>query len=126
MAKYGVGVGEDFPVEEPKNPPPPEDDDERRKHWRHRRRHYLLHVLTRVALIALIISAIAWLFRPQYFSPGPYAPYAFYPYPHHFFFPFFPVLLITLLIVFAVRRGGCYGGRRHWHDGPRDDHREGA
>jgi hypothetical protein len=126
MAKYGIGVGEEFPVDEPNNPPPPEDDDERRKMRRRWRRHHFLHLLTRIALIALVITGIAWLFRPHYFSPGPYAPYAFYPYPHHFFFPFFPVLLIGLLIAFAWRRGGCYGMRHHWHDHPHDDRREGA
>ena len=125
MAKYGIGVGEEFPVDEPKNPPPPEDDDERSKMRRRWRRHHFLHVLTRIALIALIITGIAWLFRPHYFSPGPYAPYAFYPYPHHFFFPFFPVLLIVLLL-FAWRRGGCHGMRHHGHDHPHDDRREGA
>ena len=59
MAKYGIGVGEEFPVDEPKNPPPPEDDDERRKMRRRWRRFYFLHVLTRIALIALVISGIA-------------------------------------------------------------------
>src|SRR5882672_2834158 len=127
MAKFGIGVGEEFPVDEPNNPPPPENDDERRKMRRHWRRHHLLHLLTRIALLALIVSAIAWLFRPHYFyAGGPYAPYAFYPYPHHFFFPVFPVLLIAFLLAFAWRRGACYGMHHHWHDHPRDDRREGA
>ena len=126
MTKFGIGVGEDFPVDEPNNPPPPEDDDERRKMRRHWRRHHSLHVLTRIALIALVITGIAWLFRPHYFSAGPYAPYAFYPYPHHFYFPFFPVLLIAVLLAFAWRRGHCHGMRHHWHEHPRDDRREGA
>src|ERR1700704_1066724 len=126
MTKFGIGVGEDFPVDEPNNPPPPEDDDERRKMRRHWRRHHSLHVLTRIALIALVITGIPCLFRPAYFPAGPYAPYAFYPYPHHFYFPFSPILLIAVLLAFAWRRGGCYGMRWHWHEHPRDDHREGA
>lgn len=120
MAKFGIGVGEEFPVDDAKTPPtpPPDPGDDRRERRHHWRRHRFLHVLTRVALFALIVSAIAWLFRPHYFY-GPYAPYAFHPYPHHVFFPFFPVLLIGLLVAFAWRRGGCYGMRRHWHDRPR-------
>jgi hypothetical protein len=123
MAKFGIGVGEEFPVDEPANPPPADDDEERRRR-RHWRLHHWLHLLTRVALIALIISAIVWMFRPRGFYPGPYAPYAFHPYPHHFFFPFFPILLVVLLIAFARRRHGCYGMRRHWHHENRGDHRE--
>src|SRR5882762_5515378 len=116
MAKFGIGVGEEFPVDEaaPPNPPPP-DDDERHRRRRHGRWHSVLHLLTRVAVLALIVSAIVWMFRPHGFYAGPYAPYAFHPYPHHFFFPFFPVLLIVALIVFARRRHGCYGMRHHWH-----------
>jgi len=120
MSKIGIGIGEDFPVEDAKTPPiPPPDgpqsDDARRRHWRWR---FFLHVLTRIAFIALIIAAIVWMFSPHYFSPGPYAhlpPYGYYPYPHHFFFPFFPILLIAFF-VFAWRRRGCYGHHRHWHD----------
>src|SRR5437660_1103341 len=103
MSKFGVGVGEEFPVEDAKPPQSggPEQP-ERRRHWRG---HHLLHVLTRLALIALMISAIAWLFRPHYaFYPDPYFPYAAYGYPHHFFFPFFPVLLVAILLAFAWRR----------------------
>jgi len=131
MAKFGVGVGEDFPVNEPDpgtpTPPHPKDVERRR---RHRRWHHVFHVLLRVALILLVISAIAWLFRPAYFYPlpYPYAPYAPYLYPHHFFFPFFPILLITLLIAFAWRRGACYGmHHRHWHgpELPQDKNGEG-
>jgi uncharacterized membrane protein len=82
----------------------------------------LLHILTRVALIALIISAIVWMFRPHGFYPGPYASYAFHPYPHHFFFP---VLLLVLLIVFVRHHHhGRHGMHRHWHHHHRGDHRE--
>src|SRR5258706_3921137 len=107
MAKFGIGVGEEFPVDEaaPPNPPPP-DDDEARRRRRHWRLHWVLHLLTRVALIALIVSGIVWLFRVPHFYP--YAADAVHPYPHHFFFPFFPVLLILALIVFARRRHRCY------------------
>ena len=95
MSKIGIGVGEEFPVEDAKTPPTPpqeepENDDGERRHWR---RHRWLHILTRVAFIALVIAAIVWMFTPNYFLPGPYAqvpPYRFYPYPHFFFFPFFP------------------------------------
>ena len=122
MAKFGIGVGEEFPVDEPPNPPPLDGDEEhkRRRHWR---LHHWLHLLTRVAVLALIVSAIVWLFRAPHFYP--YAADAVRPYPHHFFFPFFPILLIVLLIAFARRRHGCYGMRRHWHHHEhRGDHRE--
>lgn len=121
MAKFGIGVGEEFPVDEPANPPPPNDDEERRRrhHWR---LHHWLHLLTRVTVLALIVSAIVWMFRAPHFYP--YAGDAVRPYPHHFFFPFFPILLIVLLIAFARRSHGCYGMRRHWHHHDRGDHRE--
>ena len=125
MTKIGIGVGEEFPVDNatPSNPPPPDDEEERKRRRRHWRWHLFLHLLTRVALIALIVSAIVWMFRPQGFYPGPYAADALHPYPHHFFFPFFPVLLIVLLIVFALRRHH-HGMHRHWHHEHRGDHRE--
>src|SRR5258706_2891751 len=127
MAKFGIGVGEEFPVDEaaPPNPPPPDNDEERKRRRRHWRLHWVLHLLTRVALIALIVSGIVWLFRPHYFYPGPYAPYAFHPYPHHFFFPFFPCLLVLLLFAVLRRRHGCYGMPHHLHHHEhRGDHRE--
>ena len=77
----------------------------------------------RVAVIALIISAIVWLFRAPHFYP--YAADAVRPYPHHFFFPFFPILLVLLLFAVLRRRHGCYGMRHHWHHHEhRGDHRE--
>jgi hypothetical protein len=116
MAKLGIGVGEEFPVEEagPPSPPTPEDEGRRRRRWR---RFYFLGLLTRLAVIALIVSALVWLFRPRaQFYPDPYLlPYGFYPYPHHFFFPFFPLLLVGLLIAILLRRRSCYGPR-YWHD----------
>ena len=132
MSKIGIGVGEEFPVEDAKTPPTPppeepENDDGERRHWR---RHRWLHILTRIAFIGLVIAAIVWMFTPNYFLPGPYAqvpPYRFYPYPHFFFFPFFPILLIALF-AFAWRRRGCYRSHyhRHWHDERRGDHRQEA
>jgi hypothetical protein len=119
MTKIGIGVGEEFPVDDATTPPalPPgdsNDDDGGRRHWR---RRVLLHVLTRIAFISLVIAAIVWMFSPRYFYPGPYAnlpPY--YLHPHHFFFfPFFPILLIALFAL-AWRRRGCHGHHRHWHD----------
>src|SRR5258706_14212040 len=110
MAKFGIGVGEEFPVDEaaPPNPPPPDNDEERKRRRRHWRLHWVMHLLTRVALIALIVSGIVWLVRPQSFHSGPYAPYAFYPYPQHFIFPLFPILLILLLFAVLRRRQGWY------------------
>ena len=131
MAKFGIGVGEEFPVEEagPPGPPNPEDSEHRRRRWR---RFYFLHLLMRIAFVALIVSALVWLFRPvRPFYPDPYLlPYGLNPYPHHFFFPFFPVLLVGLLIALLLRRRSCYGhGWQYWHrNGPNGgDHRgEGA
>jgi|HubBroStandDraft_2_1064218.scaffolds.fasta_scaffold299385_2 hypothetical protein len=128
MSKYGIGVGEEFPVDEPPNSPP-EKVDETRKRSRSRRRYRFFHLLTRIALITLVISAIACLFGPHYYYPGSYAPYRSYPYPyysypHHFFFPFFSLLLIAILIAFAWRCGSY--SRRRWHDDERGNHPEGV
>ncbi|HYM17425.1 MAG TPA: hypothetical protein VEU06_02575 [Micropepsaceae bacterium] len=119
MAKLGIGVGEEFPVEEAGPPPPPTPEDEERRRWRP---FYFLHLLGRVGVIALIVSVLVWLFRPiRPFYPDPYLlPYGFFPYPHHVFFPFFPLLLVGLLIAILVRRRSCYGprdwnNRHHWH-----------
>jgi hypothetical protein len=121
MAKFGIGVGEEFPVDEPANPPPPDDDEEhrRRRHWR---LHHWLHLLTRVAVLALIVSAIVWMFRAPHFYP--YAADAVRPYPHHFFFRSFRSLLIVPDRSRWRRHGCCYGMRRHWHHEHRGDHRE--
>ena len=117
MAKFSVGVGEEFPVDEPPSQKPnPESEAawaERRRYWR---RHHILSVATRIAVIALIVALIVWLFIPHPYYAGAYAPGG-YPYHRHFFFPFFPLLLI-FLFAFAWRRGGCYR-RGHWHDEPR-------
>lgn len=120
MSKIGIGVGEEFPVDDAKAPPtpPPGDNDGNEPERRYWRRRFFLHLLTRIAFIALVIAAIVWTFSPHYFYPGPYAhlpPYGYYPYPHHFFFPLFPILLIAFF-AFAWRRRGCYGYHRHWGD----------
>jgi hypothetical protein len=57
------------------------------------------------------------------FGAAWHGPYAYYPGWHgHFFFPFFPLLLV-LLLIFAFRRRHYYGycNFRHWHD---EMHRE--
>ena len=115
MAKFGIGVGEEFPVEEPQRKPEESEEAlaERRRYWR---RHQMLHLATRIAVIALILAAIVWMFVPHPYAAGPYAPYG-YGYHRHFFFPFFPLLLF-FVIAMAWRRGGCWRGR-HWHHGHR-------
>ncbi len=131
MSKIGIGVGSEFPVDDANAPPPPPangatgGDNGRRRSWRG---HLVLHILTRLAFIALVIAAIVWMFSPHYFYAGPYAqlPSRAYPYPHHFFFfPFFPILLIALFAL-VWRRRGCYGRHRHWHDESRGDRRQEA
>jgi hypothetical protein len=118
MAKFGVGVGEEFPVDEPSKKDAPAETagpgrgcgwraDWGRLGWL----HVTLAVLLRVAIIGLLI-AVAWsLFHPY---PYAYRPYGYHPYSHHFFFPFFPLLLIVLF-AFAWR-GGRYRRWRRWHD----------
>jgi hypothetical protein len=127
MTKYGIGVGNEFPVDESHNPPPPENDDERWERRRRWHRYRFFRLLMWAGLITLIVCAIACPFQPHYFYPGPIAPYTYYPYPYsyHFLFSFIPVLLVAVLIAFAWRRGG-YCMRRHWRDESRDDRRAGA
>ena len=120
MSKFGIGVGEEFPVDDappPKTPPEGENWRPRHSGW-----HFFFHVVAKLALVALVIGGLFWLFH----APGYgyfHGPYAFTPYPHHFFFfPFFPILFLVLLIGFAFRRHhhygyGCRGdGFRRWHD----------
>ena len=112
MSKIGVGVGEEFPVQDPPPPLPPPSDDERRRmerHWRWRR---WLHVATRVAFLVLVLAAIVWMFTGSHYAVPGTAAGAVRPYAHHFLFPFFPIFLL-LLFAFAWRRG-C-GWRRGWH-----------
>jgi hypothetical protein len=110
MPKLGIGVGEEFPVGDPPAVEPEPERPHRPSGW-----HIAFHILVRVAAIALVIGLFAWAFH------GFGAPYAYQPGVHrHFFFPFFPVLLIVLLI-FAFRRRHYYGYRygcdmRRWHD----------
>ena len=111
MAKFGIGVGEEFPVNEPPARNASESDAdyaERRRYWR---QHHYLHLATRLAVVALIVSFIVWMFIPHPPMPMPmpagmHGPYGFH---HHFFFPF-PLLLIVLFVL--AWRGF---GRRHWH-----------
>ncbi len=123
MAKYGIGVGEEFPVDEPpQRQPTPESEEmlaERRRRMKH---HHILHVATRLAVIALIVSFIVWMFMPHPIAIGAAAP-AGYAFHRHFFFPFFPLLLIFVLAM-AWRRRGCHRHSYHWHDGRRGYDRE--
>jgi hypothetical protein len=124
MTKIGVGVGEEFPVDEPPpSQPDPEreaDREARRRHWR---QHHYLYIATRIAVIALIVAFIVWMFVPHAAVVSANAAGG-YPYQRHFFFPFFPLLLI-FLFAFAWRRRGCSYGRHHWRDGPRGGFRNG-
>jgi len=70
---------QEFPVDEPKILPRPRTDDEERRKDASLAPPLFPSRARAVALIALVIAGIAWLFRRIIFS-GPYAPYAFYPY----------------------------------------------
>ena len=125
MAKFGIGVGEEFPVDEAAPSESAGDPDGSGRHCGrgrhlhgHGRWHFAWHVLFRLALLALLIGAIMSFFGGDY-DHGHLR--GFYPYPHHFFFP---VLLVALLLAFAWRRGRWH--HRHWHDTPRGDGREGT
>jgi hypothetical protein len=119
MAKFGIGVGEEFPVDEPPARNPSENDAdwaERRRYWR---QHYYLHLATRLAVIALIVAFIVWMFIPHATYTVPAGTPAYYGFHRHFFFPF-PLLLI-LLFVLAMRAMGRrrWHHHHHWHDEPR-------
>lgn len=115
MAKFGIGVGEEFPAGEPTPDLLSPDHPHRHGGWR-----VALHIAFRLAVIALVIGAAVALFHG---FGGPYpGPYGYHRYG---FFPFFPLLVIVLLIL-ALRRGHyCghgwrmryrYDEMRHWHD----------
>ncbi len=108
MSKVGIGVGEEFPLGDP----PPDTSEPERPH-RHAGWHLALNIALRLALLALIIAGIVWMFTGFGVHPG-YAPYGYH---RHFFFPFFPLLLV-LLLIFAFRRRHYYGycHFRRWHD----------
>src|SRR5579872_2075089 len=120
MAKFGIGVGEEFPAGEPS----PDSHSPDRLHL-HSRWHLALHMALRLAVIALVIGAAVWLFHG---FGGPYAG------PHRFgFFPFIPLFLIALLIFALRRRHYCghgwrmgirYDEMRYWHDQMHRDRRE--
>jgi len=113
MAKFGIGVGEEFPAGEPSpDSPLPPDRPHRRGGW-----HIALHIALRLAVIALVIGAAVWLF--QGFGG---------PYPSQYGYGFFPLfsLFVIVLLIFALRRGHhCGHGwtmryrldeMRYWHD----------
>jgi hypothetical protein len=119
MAKFGIGVGEEFPVDEPPARNPSENEADyavRRRYWR---QHFYLHLATRLAFIALIVAFIVWMFIPHAAVPLADGAQGYYGYRHHYFFPF-PLLLI-LLFVLAMRAMGHrrWHHHHHWHDGPR-------
>jgi len=117
MPKLGIGVGEEFPVGDPPPNAPEPERRHRRSGW-----HFAFHILLKVAAIALVIGLIGWMFYG--FGGAWHGPYAYYPGWHgHFFFPFFPLLLV-LLLIFTFRRRHYYGygcEMRRWHD---EMHRE--
>ena len=126
MAKFGVGVGEEFPVDEPAKSETPNSKGSGRCGWRGHHRnhrfgwlHFGLHVVFRLAIIGLVIAAAVSLFEPHHFADSPHG----YPYHHHMLF--FPFLLIGLLLLFAFRRHHHHW-HRHWHDEPRGPDGEGA
>jgi hypothetical protein len=130
MAKLGVGVGEEFPVDEaaPKEPAPESTGSDSGgsdsggsgrcggghwhgrgpSHWHsHGRWHFAGHVLFRLAILALLIGG-ALSFFGRHFD----GPHGFAPYPHHHFF-FFPFFWIALIVALVFWRG--HWRRRHWH-----------
>jgi hypothetical protein len=113
MAKLGVGVGEEFPVDEAA-PKDPSQTNESEPHcgrgWGHHhgRWHFAGHVLFRLAIVGLLIAGVMSFFVRHDIHDGFHG---FHPYPHHFFFPF---LAIALLAVLVFRRGRHH---RHWHHG---------
>lgn len=115
MPKIDIAAGEEFPASEPPAIPPESGPPRHRFRW-----HFALHLLTRLAFLALLIGALVWMFHGYGEPVSGYGPYAARP--HHFFFPF----LLLLLLIFAFRRGrhchyGYWHRMRHWHD---DMHRQ--
>jgi hypothetical protein len=110
MAKFGIGVGEEFPVDDPPPRSPNESDADRAERRRYWRQHHYLHLATRLAVIALIVAFIVWMFIPHATYTVPAGAPRYY---RHFFFPF-PLLLI-LLFVLAWRALGHRRGHHHHH-----------
>ena len=117
MSKFGIGVGEEFPAGDP----PPNNLEPIRPH-RHNAWHFAFHITARVAFLALLIGALFWAFHS---FGGPYPAAARW---HAHFFPFFPILLLLVLLFVGRRRHylgyGCGYGRRRWHDEMRYWHEE--
>ena len=126
MAKFGIGVGEDFPVDEPKPGETPQPDGARRscagrRHgWRGHHRFGFLPFLFRILFVVAVIGAVSFLFHPHFYPwyPAPYSYGGYYPYAPHFGF-FFPGLLIFVLVILAFRHGHHHH-HDHWHRGRRD------
>jgi len=130
MAKLGVGVGEEFPVDEaaPKEPTQETNESQSRcgggghwhgpGHWHgHGRWHFAGHVLFRLAILGLLIGGALSFFGRHYDHDSFHA---IYPYPHHFFFPFFWIALLVALVFWRSR-----WHHRHWHHGHGHDHSRG-
>jgi hypothetical protein len=123
MPKIGIGVGEEFPAQEP----PPHTSEPEKPH-RHGRWNIAGRIILKIAFVVLAISLIGWLFHAfagpfAWHGPYAYGPYGYHPGWHgHFFFPFFPILLVLLLTFAFRRRHHGYGcSMRRWHD---EMHRE--
>ena len=110
MSKFGICVGEEFPIDDAAPRPPSEPDGE--THCRRGRWHRVFHWAARLTFLALMVSAIVWLLRPREFD-GVHGPYMFHPGHHHVVFPF---LLLALLFLVAWRRGRHH--HHHWHRHP--------
>jgi hypothetical protein len=123
MTKLGVGVGEEFPVDDAKMREAPSQEDGAQTYcgrgWHghhHGRWHFGWHVLFRLAILGLLIGGVMSFFGWHDLHDPIHAAY---PYPHHFFAPVFWIVLLVALVFW---RGAWH--RHHWHDHPRGD-REG-
>ena len=104
MSKFGVGVGEEFPVEDPEGlGPKPLTEEEKALRLRFMKRHFWLGLVIRLAFVGMLAGSMVWLFRNNHFDQTAFAAHH-----HHGFFPFFPFLLLMMFLMFAYRR-------HHWH-----------
>jgi hypothetical protein len=141
MSKIGVGVGEEFPIDEGKPPsgPPGEGGPSHGGHggpppWRRNRYWHFAHHLLHVALIVAVIFALASFFHPHPFwhgyAGGPPAPGA-HPFAAPYYWaPHFPfgliafAVLISLFVFGRHRHHHHHRHWRHWHDECPRSHRE--